>query len=84
MSLKTHFRPEKIIQPFYTGGKVALDQSGRILVTTLDEDVLITNFETGEELARLEGVGLPLIFHIELMAELNKIIGYRACHYASL
>ncbi|CUS13693.1 unnamed protein product [Tuber aestivum] len=55
MSLKTHFRPEKIIQPFYTGGKVALDQSGRILATTLDEDVLVTNFETGEELARLEG-----------------------------
>ncbi|PWW75760.1 WD40 repeat-like protein [Tuber magnatum] len=55
MLLKTYFRPEKIIQPFYTGGKVALDQSGRILTTTLDEDVLITNFETGEELARLEG-----------------------------
>jgi len=68
MSLKTHFRPEKIIQPFYTGGKVALDQNGRILVTTLDEDVLVTNFETGEELARLEGVCSPPIFHVQLMA----------------
>lgn len=55
-SLKTNFKPVKVIQPFYTGGKVALDRSGRILVTTLNEDVLITDLETGDELARIEGV----------------------------
>ncbi|KAL7271142.1 U3 small nucleolar RNA-associated protein 13 [Rhizina undulata] len=54
-SLKTTFRPAKVIQPFYTGGKVSLDQSGKILVTTLNEDVLIVDIESGEELARIEG-----------------------------
>ncbi|KAH8150402.1 uncharacterized protein LAJ45_05613 [Morchella importuna] len=53
--LKTDFKPSKVIQPFYTGGKVALDRNGRILVTTLGEDVLVTDFETGDELARIEG-----------------------------
>jgi hypothetical protein len=57
-SLKTHFKPAKVIQPFYTGGAVALDVSGRILVTTLDEDVLLTDFDSGEELARIEGVSM--------------------------
>lgn len=57
-SLKTNFKPVKVIQPFYTGGKVALDQNGRLLVTTLGEDVLITDFETGDELARIEGVSM--------------------------
>lgn len=56
--LKTNFKPAKVIQPFYTGGKVALDQNGRLLVTTLGEDVLITDFETGDELARIEGVSM--------------------------
>lgn len=56
--LKTDFKPSKVIQPFYTGGKVALDRNGRILVTTLGEDVLVTDFETGDELARIEGVSM--------------------------
>src|SRR5690606_38030935 len=55
--IKTAFDAVKTIQPIYTGGKVALDASGRILVTTLNEEVLITDFETGDELARIEGVG---------------------------
>lgn len=62
ISLKTNFKPVKVIQPFYTGGKVALDRSGRILVTTLNEDVLITDLETGDELARIEGVSMHAEF----------------------
>lgn len=61
--LKTHFRPCQVIQPFYTGGKVSLDQTGRILVTTLDEDVLLTDFESGGELARIEGVSFSMLLH---------------------
>lgn len=55
-NLKTTFEVQKIIQPFYTGGKVALDKDSRFLVTTLDEDVLIVDYESGDELARVEGV----------------------------
>ncbi|KAF8443603.1 WD40-repeat-containing domain protein [Terfezia claveryi] len=56
-NLKTTFEVQKVIQPFYTGGKVALDKDSRFLVTTLDEDVLIVDYESGDELARMEGDG---------------------------
>lgn len=55
-NLKITFAVQKVIQPFYTGGKVALDGDSRFLVTTLDEDVLIVDYETGDELIRIEGV----------------------------
>ncbi|KAF2435238.1 U3 small nucleolar RNA-associated protein 13 [Tothia fuscella] len=54
---KTTFAPAKVIQPIYTRGSVALSQNGRILATCLDEDVLLTDLRTGEELARIEGDG---------------------------
>ncbi|KAF3903391.1 Beta-TrCP [Dactylellina cionopaga] len=53
--LKTSFKPVKVLQSFYTGGKCALSGDGRILVSTLDEDVILTNMETGQELVRIEG-----------------------------
>ena len=53
---QTTFEPEHSIQPIYTGGNVALDQSARILATTLGEDALLTDLETGRHLARIEGV----------------------------
>lgn len=57
---KTTFEPENTIQPIYTGGSVALDQSGRILATCLGGDALLTDLNTGNELARIEGVRVPL------------------------
>ncbi|KAF7923785.1 uncharacterized protein EAE98_007603 [Botrytis deweyae] len=54
---QTTFEPEHTIQPIYTGGSVALDQTGRILATTLGEDALLTDLNTGRELARIEGDG---------------------------
>ena len=53
---KTTFEPEKTIQPIYTGGSVALDQTGQILATTLGEDALLTDLDTGRQLTRIEGV----------------------------
>ncbi|KAK6334079.1 U3 small nucleolar RNA-associated protein 13 [Orbilia brochopaga] len=53
--LKNSFVPTKTIQSFYTGGKCALSADGRILATTLDEDVVLTHMHTGQELARIEG-----------------------------
>ena len=57
---KTTFEPAKSIQPIYTGGGVAVDQSGRILASCLGEDVLLTDLNSGEQLARIEGVYLAL------------------------
>lgn len=56
--LKTTFEPERVIQPIYTGGSVALSQDGRILASCLGEDALLTDLATGDHLARIEGVSL--------------------------
>lgn len=53
---QTTFEPTHTIQPIYTGGSVALDQNGRILATTLGEDALLTDLNTGRQLAKIEGV----------------------------
>ncbi|KAL9104078.1 MAG: hypothetical protein Q9163_000930 [Psora crenata] len=52
--LNITYEPERIIQPIYTGGDVALDANGKILATCLGEEVLLTEFETGQVLARIE------------------------------
>jgi hypothetical protein len=57
MAYKTTFEAEHTISPIYTGGSVALEQSGRILATTLGEDALLTDLNTGRQLAKIEGVG---------------------------
>ncbi|KAK3718300.1 U3 small nucleolar RNA-associated protein 13 [Vermiconidia calcicola] len=57
---KTTFEPSRVIQPIYTGGSVALSEDGKILATCLGEEVLLTNLETGEHLARIEGDGEPI------------------------
>ena len=54
--IKTTFEPTKSIQPIYTGGSIAVDRSGRILASCVGEDVLLTDLNTGERLARIEGV----------------------------
>jgi U3 small nucleolar RNA-associated protein 13 len=63
--IKTTFEPIKVIQPIYTRGNVALDQDGRILASCLDEDVMLSDLRTGEELARIEGV-CSLLHKVEL------------------
>ena len=52
----TTYEPERVIQPIYTGGDVALDREGRTLATCLGEDAILTDLGTGELLARIEGV----------------------------
>lgn len=53
---QTTFEPENTIQPIFTGGSVSLDITGRILATPLGEDVLLTDLNTGKQLAKIEGV----------------------------
>jgi U3 small nucleolar RNA-associated protein 13 len=55
---QTTFDPEYTIQPIFTGGSIGLDQTGRILATTLGEDALLTDMNTGRQLAKIEGVCL--------------------------
>ncbi|KAF4633626.1 hypothetical protein G7Y89_g4485 [Cudoniella acicularis] len=70
---QTTFEAERTIQPIYTGGSVALDQSGRILATTLGEDALLTDLNTGRQLARIEGDG-ELISTLTLTPSASHLI----------
>ena len=56
--LKTTFRPSKVVQPYYSGGAgcVALDRSGRLMVTAYGDEAVITDIESGAEIARIDGV----------------------------
>ncbi|KAK5008586.1 U3 small nucleolar RNA-associated protein 13, partial [Cryomyces antarcticus] len=54
---RTTFEPSNVIQPIYTGGSVALGPDGRVLATSLGEDVLLTDLRTGKQLLRIEGDG---------------------------
>ncbi|KAK4500429.1 hypothetical protein PRZ48_008618 [Zasmidium cellare] len=58
--IKTTFEASRVIQPIYTGGSVALSRNGRILASTLGEEALLTDLNTGAHLARIEGDGEPL------------------------
>ena len=55
-ALKTTFEASQVIEPIYTGGDTALSQDGRLLASCLGEDVLITDPQSGQRLARIEGV----------------------------
>ncbi|KAK8003446.1 hypothetical protein PG989_003165 [Apiospora arundinis] len=54
---KTTFEAAEIIRPIFTGGAFALDNSARLLATTLGEDVILTDLKTGKHLATVEGDG---------------------------
>ena len=54
--MRVTYDVEKIIEPFYTGGAVALNGNGTIFATSLGDDAILTNPNTGQRLARIEGV----------------------------
>ncbi|KAL8363876.1 hypothetical protein RB601_009570 [Gaeumannomyces tritici] len=60
MAFKTTFEPEKVIQPIFTGGAVALDNKARILASTLGEEAVLTDITTGRHFATIEGDGEPI------------------------
>ncbi|KAF2239334.1 WD40 repeat-like protein [Viridothelium virens] len=71
--LKTTFEPSKVIQPFYSGGSVALGGDGQILATCLGDDVILTDLTSGEQLLRIEGDDEP-ITTISLTADVSYLI----------
>ncbi|KAH8891296.1 WD40 repeat-like protein [Thozetella sp. PMI_491] len=60
LALKTTFEADKVIQPIFTGGSVALDNGAKLLATTLGEDAVLTNLTTGRHIAKIEGDGEPI------------------------
>jgi U3 small nucleolar RNA-associated protein 13 len=58
--VRTTFEASRVIQPIYTGGSVALSGNGKLLATCLGEEALLSSLETGEHLARVEGVSRSL------------------------
>lgn len=50
------FKEYKSYQPIHTGGKATLSGDGTWLVSTLNEQALVTDIETGEQLQELKGV----------------------------
>ncbi|MCJ1233953.1 U3 small nucleolar RNA-associated protein 13 [Varicellaria rhodocarpa] len=70
---KTTFAPENVIQPIHTGGDVALESEGRILVTCLGEEALLTDLSTGKLLNRLEGDG-EILTAIQMTPSASHVI----------
>jgi U3 small nucleolar RNA-associated protein 13 len=60
VAIRTTFEAAKTIEPIYTGGDVSLDESGRLLATCVEEDVLVVDIKTGVPVARIEGDGEPV------------------------
>ncbi|KAG5459012.1 MAG: quinon protein alcohol dehydrogenase-like superfamily [Olpidium bornovanus] len=55
LQLKTSFQSVRTLESIYTGGKVALSSDGKLLVTTVQEDIDIVEVDTGKKVHRLKG-----------------------------
>ena len=54
------------IRPVYTGGPVLLTKDGQWLITTLGEEVLITQVRNGVQVARVKGVSRIASTHLRV------------------
>lgn len=68
--VKTTFEASRTLRPIYTGGSTALDASGRLLVACVNEDALVVDLETGDQLAALEGVSFRATKTLPLLIQL--------------
>ncbi|WWD05524.1 hypothetical protein V865_003603 [Kwoniella europaea PYCC6329] len=60
-ALKTSFRASpRSIRPIYTGGPVVLTKDGQWLITTMGEEVLVTEVKTGLAIAKVRGDSTPI------------------------
>ena len=57
IAARTTYEPARTLEPIYTGGEVASDDSGRWLATCVDDDVLVVDLETIQPRVRIEGDG---------------------------
>jgi U3 small nucleolar RNA-associated protein 13 len=83
ISVQTTFSPVKVIQPIFTGGDAALSSDGRLLATSVDDGVLVTEVKSGEQLARIEGVSFLLCaLFISYGSLLTNILGWGINYFA--
>ncbi|WWD18110.1 hypothetical protein CI109_102559 [Kwoniella shandongensis] len=60
-ALKTSFRASpRSLRPIYTGGPVLLTKDGQWLISTMGEEVLVTEVKTGLAIARVRGDSTPI------------------------
>lgn len=62
------FRPSpRSIRPVYTGGPVLLTKDGQWIITTMGEEALVTQVQTGLAIARIRGASFiathPISWH---------------------
>ncbi|ORZ03260.1 WD40-repeat-containing domain protein [Syncephalastrum racemosum] len=55
LMLKTSFKSVKTIESIYTGGKVVITADDSLLITTVNEDIAVTELATGQQKHVLEG-----------------------------
>ncbi|XP_057308585.1 transducin beta-like protein 3 [Hydractinia symbiolongicarpus] len=55
--MKTTFSQDKVLEEFYTGGKVEIDASGKQLYCTCGDVITIIDTDTGEKIAQLKDDG---------------------------
>ncbi|WVN85592.1 uncharacterized protein L203_100741 [Cryptococcus depauperatus CBS 7841] len=61
-ALKTSFRASpRSIRPIYTGGPVLLTKDGQWLISTMEEEVVVTELRNGIAIAGIKGVGIWLL-----------------------
>lgn len=77
---KTTFEPERVIQPIFTGGSVALDNGARILATTLGEDAVLTDLHNGKHYAKIEGVSVVTHCYFPVLANMESRTGSPSLH----
>ncbi|KAI8394307.1 WD40-repeat-containing domain protein [Radiomyces spectabilis] len=53
--LKTSFKSVKTIESIYTGGKVVITSDEKLIISTLNEDIEVTELATGKNVHRLAG-----------------------------
>lgn len=73
---KTTFEADEVIRPIFTGGSIALENSARVLATTLGEDAILTDLHTGRFITKVEGVRIPWVQAWEWLADYARL-GWR-------
>ena len=63
-SLKTSFKPLRVIRSIFTGGRSQRIQSTDTLVTTYGEDVVLTDIQTGLETLVIKGMDTVTCFQV--------------------
>ncbi|KAF5102047.1 hypothetical protein D0Z00_000507 [Geotrichum galactomycetum] len=72
IQLKTSFKA-KAVEPFFSGGKVSISQDGKLMATTFQDMVYLTDLITGEKLAKIEGDG-EVITTLEIAPDSSYLV----------